>query len=138
MTTTEQELLRLSNCITMFAELSEKTASAEGSTFIQEIGAVSADVLYSVMVKEALSRGYAGPKHRQVVAFIKKIAQENGKPLPTLTHQRKIAGIVVADDAISNVLRPEMGVKTASDYSKLFGMRSMGREFFVEMLQKVF
>jgi hypothetical protein len=134
---TDRDVLNLVHSVAAFTGLAVKVASAEGSAFAQQISAVSSDVLYDVMVKEAEVQGEAVPRHRNVVAYINKLAESQGKPTIPAPMQHKIATIVTVDDSISDVLTNQVGVKTASEYSQLFGMRAFGREFFMDIIQEL-
>ncbi len=137
MAVTDQEVIALIHSVSAFPQLAEKVASAEGSAFAQQIGAVGADVLYDVMDKKACASGADIPHHRKVVRYIDKLAQQQGKAPLSPEWQLKIAATVAADDAITLILPSEAGEKTATEYGELFGMRSFGREFLVDTLQKV-
>lgn len=137
MSVTDQEVIDLIHSVAVFPQLAEKVASAAGSAFAQQIGAVSADILYDVMDKEACTSRGDAVHHRQVVQYVNKLAQLRGKEPLSAALQLKIAAMVAADDAITEILPSESGEKTAEEYAKLFGMRSFGREFLIDTLQKV-
>ena len=104
--------------------------SAQSSSLAQNATVKGASILYNVMIKKAEAEGQnALPRHAQVVMLVNKVASVLGRPLLSPDANLEIASAVVADDALSEVM------KTASD-NKLAEAQSFGREFFVELLRK--
>lgn len=135
MTQLFEDIAALAYSVGAFPQLAEKTASAEGSAFANQIGAVGADALYSVITKTAATLMPGAPAHQQVVSLLQKIAAAHQKPPIPKALCHKLAAVVTADEALTEVLGAE-GEKTAADYSRLFGMQSFGRQFFSTLLQK--
>ncbi len=131
------ELSDLAHSVGTLSQISEKLASVEGSIFAQQISAIGADAFYTVMRKEAMAVGGTGPVYQKMLGFIDKLAEVLNKPAPSPELRHKLAAVVTTDDAITEVLGADKGEKTAAVYGNLFGMRGFGREFFVELLQKV-
>lgn len=136
MFTSPEHMVALVKSVSLFPQMAEKIAEAPGCQFAQQIGAVGADQLYNVMLKEACAWG-TGPTHQRVVSYVCKLAELTGKPEVPREIQYKLAAVVIADEALSTVIASQENTKTAAEYSDLFGMQSFGREFAVNLLQGV-
>ena len=128
------EITDLVRCISSLSGISEKIASAEASSFTQDVTAISADMLYDVMYKEALLVDTKEPPHRKMVQYIDKLAATLKKEKVPAAIAHKIAAVVATDDTLSCVIGNGTQ-KTATDYRDLYRMRGFGREFFVDLLQ---
>ena len=112
-----------------------KVASAETSAIAQNTVKEASSGLYTVMTKSA-SENVLGdmPHHQRVVLFMDKVASVLRLPEIPAPVRLKMASVVAADDAITDVMSNTPDVV---ERAKLAEARSFGREFMVELLKGV-
>ena len=112
-----------------------KTASAEESYEAQAVVATSSSLLYDQIVKEAADRvPLKGPMYMKVPVMLEKAAEALHKDSLGISTRVKLAAVVNTDEVLSGLIESE---SDETELHKLAELRAYGREYFVNILQKV-
>jgi hypothetical protein len=112
-----------------------KVASDEASLETQTTVAIASSALYDQLVKEANDRIDAdGPMYLKLPVLLDKLAAALNADGLDLHTRVKIAAVVHTDSVLTDCMSKEA---TDAELHKLAETRAYGREYFVNILQRV-